>query len=141
MSGTPRDAGDEGWKAAEQALAEARALRGPQRIEALKRAGQMRYDAHQRLRDRQPVLASGPPSGFTQRQSSEGDPAEKRPRPLERIAAVPCKPAQRLSRALRVRKARVHDMPQFWAQRTRISTWPTILIPPLFKATPVETGS
>jgi hypothetical protein len=72
MSGTPRDADDEGWKAAEQALAEARALRGPQRIEALKRAGQMRYDAHQRLRDRQPVLASGPPSGFTQRQSSEG---------------------------------------------------------------------
>jgi hypothetical protein len=47
MSGTPRDADDEGWKAAEQALAEARALRGPQRIEALKRAGQIPYDAHQ----------------------------------------------------------------------------------------------
>jgi hypothetical protein len=83
MGETPRDAEDESWKAAEQALAKERALRVPQCIEALKRAAQMRYDAHQRLPDRQPVLASGPPNGFTPRQSSEGDSsgtAEKRPR-------------------------------------------------------------
>jgi hypothetical protein len=37
------------WKAAELALAEARLLRGSRRIEALKIAGQLRYDAHKRL--------------------------------------------------------------------------------------------
>jgi Tfp pilus assembly protein PilX len=37
------------WKAAKLALAEARQLTGSQRIEALKRAGQLRYDAHKKL--------------------------------------------------------------------------------------------
>ena len=36
------------WKAAERALAEARGLQGSQRFEALKRAGQLRYDAHKK---------------------------------------------------------------------------------------------
>jgi len=41
---------DDDWKVAEKALEEARRLKGPQRIEALKRAGQLRYDAHKKLR-------------------------------------------------------------------------------------------
>lgn len=44
----PGTENDDDWKAAEKALAEARSLRGSQRIEALKRAGRLRYDAHKR---------------------------------------------------------------------------------------------
>jgi len=45
---------DDDWKVAEKALEEA--LKGPQRIEALKRAGQLRYDAHKKLREKEATL-------------------------------------------------------------------------------------
>jgi hypothetical protein len=47
---------DADWNAAEAALAEARSLRGSQRFEALKRAGQLRYDAHKRRQAEEPRL-------------------------------------------------------------------------------------
>jgi hypothetical protein len=47
---------DDDWKAAEKALEEARGLKGSQRIEALKRAGQLRYDAHRKLREKEAIL-------------------------------------------------------------------------------------
>jgi hypothetical protein len=43
------------WKAAERALAEARRLQGSQRFEALKRAGQLRYDAHKKHHEKEPT--------------------------------------------------------------------------------------
>jgi hypothetical protein len=46
---------DDDWKAAEKALEEARRLKGSQRFEALKRAGQLRYDAHKKLREKEAV--------------------------------------------------------------------------------------
>ena len=49
----PKNENDD-WKAAEKALEEA--LKGPQRIEALKRAGQLRYDAHKKLREKEATL-------------------------------------------------------------------------------------
>ena len=45
---------DDDWKVAEKALEEA--LKGPQRIEALKRAGPLRYDAHKKLREKEATL-------------------------------------------------------------------------------------
>ena len=47
---------DDDWKAAEKALEEARRLKGSQRFEALKRAGQLRYDAHKKLREKEATL-------------------------------------------------------------------------------------
>lgn len=47
---------DDDCKAAEKALEEARRLKGSQRIEALKRAGQLRYDAHKKLREKEATL-------------------------------------------------------------------------------------
>jgi hypothetical protein len=47
----PRTNEDDDWKAAEKALEEARGLKGSQRIEALKRAGQLRYDALKKRRE------------------------------------------------------------------------------------------
>jgi hypothetical protein len=44
------------WEAAEGALAEARNLRGSPRFAALKRAGQLRYDAHKRRQAKEPGL-------------------------------------------------------------------------------------
>jgi hypothetical protein len=46
---------DQDWQAAEKALAEARNLRGSRRIEALKRAGRLRYDAHKELLKKEPL--------------------------------------------------------------------------------------
>ena len=46
---------DDDWNAAEKALEEARRLKGSQRFEALKRAGQLRYDAHKKLREKEAV--------------------------------------------------------------------------------------
>jgi hypothetical protein len=51
----PKNENDD-WKAAEKALEEARRLKGPQRIEALKRAGPLRYDAHKKLREMEATL-------------------------------------------------------------------------------------
>ena len=48
MSGKPPH-DDEDWIAAEEAFAAARQLQGPERFDALKRAGQLRFDAHQKL--------------------------------------------------------------------------------------------
>jgi hypothetical protein len=42
----PRE--DVDWKAAEEALAAARQMQGPERFGALKKAGQLRYDAHKK---------------------------------------------------------------------------------------------
>jgi hypothetical protein len=55
----PQDEEDDDWKAAEKALEEARRLKGSQRFEALKRAGQLRYDAHKKLREKQAVELRG----------------------------------------------------------------------------------
>jgi hypothetical protein len=52
----PQDEEDDDWKAAEKALAEARRLQGSQRFEALKRAGQLRYDAHKKRHENEPAL-------------------------------------------------------------------------------------
>jgi hypothetical protein len=52
----PRTNEDDDWKAAEKALEEARALKGSQRIEALRRAGQLRYDAHKKRPEKEPTL-------------------------------------------------------------------------------------
>jgi hypothetical protein len=47
MSGKPPHEDDD-WIAAEEALAEARQIQGPERFDALKKAGQLRYDAHKK---------------------------------------------------------------------------------------------
>jgi hypothetical protein len=52
----PQGKQDDDWLAAEKALAEARGLKGSQRIEALKRAGQLRYDAHKKRHEKEPSL-------------------------------------------------------------------------------------
>ena len=48
---TDKQSDDEEWRAAEAALAAAREIPvGPERIEALKRVGQLRYEADKRRR-------------------------------------------------------------------------------------------
>jgi len=47
MSGKPPHEDDD-WTAAEAAFAAAREIQGPERFEALKKAGQLRYDAHKK---------------------------------------------------------------------------------------------
>jgi hypothetical protein len=54
----PEHEGDD-WKAAEKALAEARGLKGSQRFEALKRAGQLRYDAHKKRQENVSIKLPG----------------------------------------------------------------------------------
>ncbi|MDT7810350.1 MAG: hypothetical protein QOJ42_266 [Acidobacteriaceae bacterium] len=50
----PPASGEDDWNAAQKALAEARAMQGSQRFEALKRAGQLRYDAHKKRQETEP---------------------------------------------------------------------------------------
>ena len=62
---------DENWIAAEKALETARRLPGGrERIEALKHAGRLRFDADRKRRERErepDVGQPGPPSEFTKR--------------------------------------------------------------------------
>lgn len=57
---------DEDWRAAEEALEKARKLPGgPERIEALRHAGKLRFDAD-RKRYRKEQAAGGHPSKYAQ---------------------------------------------------------------------------
>ena len=66
MSGKPPYE-DEDWIAAENAFAAACQIQGPERFDALKRAGQLRYDAHQKLLSK--LLERGDDPGLVKHRS------------------------------------------------------------------------